>query len=149
MATRRQAAIYARGGHDGSSVADQIAQLRSVAQHMGLEVIDEFIDDADSGLNSRYHRPGLNSLLRTVSSRQIDVVLVWSVDRLGRSVQHLASVLGDIRAAEIDLYLHEQGLDTSTPGGEAMFRMMDVFAEFERGCTHHGSPLAGLRQAAS
>jgi len=148
METSRQAAIYARGGPDGCSITDQIAQLEAVAQRMGLEVVDEFIDDADSGLNSRYHRPGLNSLLRTVSSRQIDIVLVWSVDRLGRSVQHLASVLGDIRAAEIDLYLHQQGLDTSTPGGEAMFRMMDVFAEFERGHTGHAPGRAELRQVA-
>jgi DNA invertase Pin-like site-specific DNA recombinase len=60
------------------------------------------------------------------------VVAAWSVDRLGRSLQDLVGVLSDIRAREVDLYLHQQGLDTATPSGRAMFQMLGVFAEFER-----------------
>ncbi len=60
------------------------------------------------------------------------MVLAWSVDRLGRSLQHLVTFLGDLHAQGVDLYLHQQGVDTTTPGGKALFQMMGVFAEFER-----------------
>ena len=60
------------------------------------------------------------------------MVAAWSVDRLGRSLQDLVAFLGELRAKGVDLYLHVQGLDTSTPGGRAMFQMLGVFAEFER-----------------
>jgi DNA invertase Pin-like site-specific DNA recombinase len=56
----------------------------------------------------------------------------WSVDRLGRSLQHLVTFLGEIHAKGVDLYLHQQGVDTSTPAGKALFQMCGVFAEFER-----------------
>jgi DNA invertase Pin-like site-specific DNA recombinase len=58
--------------------------------------------------------------------------MAWSVDRLGRSLQDLMKFLSEIHALKIDLYLHQQGLDTTTPAGRAMFQMMGVFAEFER-----------------
>jgi DNA invertase Pin-like site-specific DNA recombinase len=58
--------------------------------------------------------------------------MAWSVDRLGRSLQDLVAFLSEIHALKIDLYLHQQGLDTTTPAGKAMFQMMGVFAEFER-----------------
>jgi DNA invertase Pin-like site-specific DNA recombinase len=60
------------------------------------------------------------------------MVAAWSVDRLGRSLQDLIEVLSDLHVKGVDLYLHQQGLDTSTPSGRAMYRMMGVFAEFER-----------------
>jgi len=60
------------------------------------------------------------------------MIAAWSVDRLGRSMQHLVGFLTDLRALGCDLYLHQQALDTSTPSGRAMFQMCGVFAEFER-----------------
>ena len=60
------------------------------------------------------------------------MILAWSVDRLGRSLQHLVGFLDEIHAKGIDLYLHQQGIDTTTPAGKAMFQMAGVFAEFER-----------------
>lgn len=59
-------------------------------------------------------------------------VAAWSVDRLGRSLQDLLAFLGQIHAVGIDLYLHQQGIDTTTPAGKAMFQMCGVFTEFER-----------------
>ena len=55
----------------------------------------------------------------------------WSVDRLGRSLHDLIAFLGELHALGIDLFLHQQGLDTTTPAGKAMFQMLGVFAEFE------------------
>ena len=60
------------------------------------------------------------------------MIMAWSVDRLGRSLRDLVAFLSEIHALRIDLYLHQQGLDTTTPAGKAMFQMMGVFAEFER-----------------
>ena len=64
--------------------------------------------------------------------KEIDVVMAWSVDRLGRSLQHLITLLSDIQSKNVDLYLHQQGIDTTTPSGKMMFQMCGVFAEFER-----------------
>jgi DNA invertase Pin-like site-specific DNA recombinase len=58
--------------------------------------------------------------------------MAWSVDRLGRSLQHLVAFLSELHAVGVDLFLHQQGIDTTTPAGKAMFQMMGVFAEFER-----------------
>ena len=71
-------------------------------------------------------------MLKDATRRQFDVVMAWSVDRLGRSLQDLVAFLGDLHAQGVDLYLHIQGIDTTTPGGKALFQMMGVFAEFER-----------------
>jgi DNA invertase Pin-like site-specific DNA recombinase len=75
----------------------------------------------------------MQRLLRAVVRREIDMVAVWAVDRLGRSLVDLLGFLNELHAKQIDLYLHQQGLDTSTPAGRAMFQMLGVFAEFERG----------------
>ena len=67
-----------------------------------------------------------------MTRRRFDIIMVWSVDRLGRSLQDLVGFLSEIHASRVELYLHVQGLDTTTPAGRAMFQMMGVFAEFER-----------------
>src|SRR5438046_1726969 len=74
------------------------------------------------------------------------MVLAWSVDRLGRSLQDLVGFLSELHALHIDLFLHQQGLDTTTPAGKAMFQMMGVFAEFERSMIQE-RVRAGLRRA--
>ena len=71
-------------------------------------------------------------LCKAATRREIDVVMAWSVDRLGRSLQDLVAFLSDLQASGVDLYLDRQGIDTTTPGGKALFQMMGVFAEFER-----------------
>jgi DNA invertase Pin-like site-specific DNA recombinase len=80
------------------------------------------------------------------AQRKFDLVMVWSVDRLGRSLQDLAAFLSELHALRIDLFLHQQGLDTTTPGGKAMFQMMGVFAEFERSIIQE-RVRAGLKRA--
>ena len=77
-------------------------------------------------------RPGFDALCKGTARRDFDMVAAWSVDRLGRSLQDLVTFLGELHGERVDLYLHQQGLDTSTPAGRAMFQMLGVFAEFER-----------------
>jgi len=77
-----------------------------------------------------------------------DLVAAWSVDRLGRSLQDLLSFLAELHAKRVDLYLHQQGVDTTTPGGKALFQMVGVFAEFERAMIQERVK-AGLARARS
>ena len=91
-----------------------------------------FEDNGISGAKGRDARPGLDALMKGVSRRDFDMVLAWSVDRLGRSLTGLLELLTELHAKHVDLYLHQQGLDTVHPSGKAMFQMMGVFAEFER-----------------
>jgi DNA invertase Pin-like site-specific DNA recombinase len=91
-----------------------------------------FKDQAISGARGQEKRPGLDRLLQAVARREVDLVAAWSVDRLGRSLQDLLGVLGELHAKGCELYLHQQGIDTRTPAGKALFQMMGVFAEFER-----------------
>jgi DNA invertase Pin-like site-specific DNA recombinase len=91
-----------------------------------------YIDEGISGTKGRDKRPGLDSSGRAIARREVDVVAVWSVDRLGRSLQDLTAFVGEVHAKGLDLYLHVQGIDTSTPAGRAMFQMLGVFSEFER-----------------
>lgn len=125
-------AIYARVSTDGQSVNAQLAELREVAERRGWEVVHEFTDKGISGAKGRDQRPALDAMLKAATRREFDMVAAWSVDRLGRSLQHLVTGLSDLQAAGVGLYLHKQGLDTSTPSGRAMFGMLSVFAEFER-----------------
>ena len=104
----------------------------AVAERHGWAVVRTFEDAGISGAKSRDGRPGLVALMKAVARREIDMVAAWSVDRLGRSLTDLLELLREMHSKGVDLFLHQQGLDTSTPGGRAMFQMMGVFAEFER-----------------
>src|SRR5215475_13342867 len=86
--------------------------------------------------------------MMAVARREIDMVAAWSVDRLGRSLTDLLTFLTDLHAKGVDLFLHQQGLDTSTPSGRAMFQMLGVFAEFERAMIRE-RVMAGLARARS
>ncbi len=128
----KRVAIYARVSTNGQSVTNQLRELRQVAKRQGWKVVEEFIDRGVSGAKGRAHRPQFDKLCQAATRREIDLIMSWSVDRLGRSLQHLVTFLGEIHAKGVDLYLHQQGVDTSTPAGKALFQMCGVFAEFER-----------------
>ncbi len=132
--TKRRAALYARvstkNGHQDPS--NQLRELRKAAKRMGWTVAATYVDDGISGTKGREHRPQFRQLCRGVARREFDVVMAWSVDRIGRSLQDLIGFLGELHAKGVDLYLDRQGVDTTTPSGRALFQMMGVFAEFER-----------------
>src|SRR3954454_5753244 len=128
----KRVALYARVSTVGQTVENQIRELEAVGERLDWEVVERYIDQGISGAKGREQRPALDSMLKAVIRGEVDVVAAWSVDRLGRSLQDLVGVLNDIRSREVDLYLHQQGLDTATRSGRAMFQMLGVFAEFER-----------------
>jgi DNA invertase Pin-like site-specific DNA recombinase len=117
---------------DGQTEENQLIELRAVAARNGWTVTREYLDHGISGAKGRDKRPEFDRLLKDAARKEFDMIAAWSVDRLGRSLQHLVSFLGDIQAKSIGLYLHQQGVDTTTPSGKALFQMCGVFAEFER-----------------
>src|SRR4029453_7088853 len=98
----------------------------------GWEIAAEFIDRGISGAKGRKDRPRLDALLKGVARKEFDLVAAWSVDRLGRSLIDLVGLLQELHATGVDRYLHQQGLNTTTPAGRAMFGMLGIFAEYER-----------------
>ncbi len=128
----RRAAFYLRVSTDGQTTENQRLELTKVAERAGWIMAEVYEDAGISGGKGRDKRPAFDRLLKDAARRQFDVVAAWSVDRLGRSLQDLVSFLSDIHGYGIDLYLHQQGIDTTTPGGKAMFQMLGVFSEFER-----------------
>jgi DNA invertase Pin-like site-specific DNA recombinase len=127
-----RAAIYVRVSTDGQTTANQERELRIAAERIGHEIVAVYRDAGISGSKGRDQRPGFDTMQKDAARRRFDVVMAWSVDRLGRSLQDLCGFLSELHSLSIDLFLHQQGIDTTTPAGKAMFQMMGVFAEFER-----------------
>lgn len=129
----KRVALYTRvSTADGQTTENQSRDLHLAAERLGWEIVAHYTDEGISGAKGREKRPGLDALMKGIARREFDMVAAWSVCRLGRSLQHLVTLLGDLNARGVDLYLHVQGLDTSTPSGRALFQMMGVFSELER-----------------
>ena len=128
-------AIYSRCSTHDQNVSNQIIELKNIAERKGLTIVSDFSDEGISGSKGRESRTGFDNLIKGAVKKDFDTILVWSVDRLGRSLQDLVSFLNEIHSVDCDLYIHQSGIDTTTPSGKIMFQMCGVFAEFERGMT--------------
>ena len=147
-ASRKRAVLYLRVSTLDQTTANQDRELRQVAERAGWQIVHVYKDHGISGAKGKDKRPAFDALHKAAARREFDVVMAWSVDRLGRSLQDLVGFLSEIHAAGVDLFLHQQGIDTTTPGGKAMFQMLGVFAEFERSIVQE-RVRAGLRRAVS
>jgi DNA invertase Pin-like site-specific DNA recombinase len=125
---------------------NQERKLQAIAERIGWTVVKVYRDQGVSGAKSRQDRPAFDTLCKDASRRQFDLIAAWSVDRLGRSLQDLIGFLTEIHALGVNLFLHQQGVDTITPAGKALFQMMGVFAEFERAMIQERVK-AGLQRA--
>lgn len=125
-------AIYTRVSTDKQTTANQLAELERWAKNANHTVVKVYEDAGVSGAKGRDKRAGFDHLLKDAVRREFDIIATWSADRLGRSLPHLIEVLQTIRDTGRELYIHTTALDTTTPGGRAMFQMLGVFAEFER-----------------
>lgn len=130
----KRVAIYTRiSTNDGQqTVENQLRDLKLAAERFGWDIVATYTDEGISGAKGRDKRAGLDALMKGIARKEFDMVASWSICRLGRSLQHLVSLLGDLDARGVDLYLHVQALDTSTPSGRAMFQLLGVFSEYER-----------------
>ena len=140
-------AIYARvsTADKNQTVENQLRDLLAVAARQDWEIVATFCDEGISGSKGRDKRPGFDSLLKGVARKDFDLIACFSVCRIGRSLPDLISFLGDIQAKGVDLYVHTQGLDTSTPSGAMMFQMLSVFSIYEKAILRERI-LSGLRR---
>ena len=137
-------AIYARVSTQYQDTGLQLSEVRRYVQDRGWTVYQEYVDIGHSG--AKDSRPELNKLMADAKRRRFDTVLVWKFDRFARSVKHLVNSLHEFRALGIDFVSLTEGIDTSTPLGEAMFSIIGAMAQLERDLIRE-RVTAGLRRA--
>jgi DNA invertase Pin-like site-specific DNA recombinase len=127
-------------------VDNQIVALSKVAAARGWQIVETFSDAGISGAKGRKDRPGLDEMLKQAQRGKFDVVMAWTIDRIGRSLVDLLNTIESLKACGVDLYLDQQAIDTTTPSGKLMLQMTGAFAEFERAMIQ-ARIHAGLRRA--
>ncbi len=140
-------ALYARVSTlAGQDPEMQLRELRDYAERRGWVIADEYVDHGVSG--SRESRPALNELMDGARQRKFDAVLVWKLDRFGRSLRHLVNALADLEGYGVAFISLRDNLDLSTPSGRLMFHIIGAMAQFERSLIQE-RVRAGLRNARS
>lgn len=142
-----KAAIYARvstTNGQANGVEMQVRDLREMAERRGFQMTREYCDAGVSG--TKDSRPALDAMLADAKRGKFDVLLIWKLDRLGRSLAHLVRLLEEFRAWGVELVSFSEGLDFSTATGKLLYQMISAFAEFERDCIRERVK-AGLRNA--
>jgi DNA invertase Pin-like site-specific DNA recombinase len=122
----------------------QLTELREYAGRRGWQIVEEFTDQGASGC--RESRPALNRLMSDACRRRFDAILVWKIDRFGRSLKHLVNALAELAAWGVAFVSLRDNLDLSTPSGRLMFQIIGAMAEFERALIKE-RVRAGLRNA--
>lgn len=125
-------AIYGRVSTLEQNTDNQINFLQEIVTRNGWKLVQVYVDEGVSGTKGRDKRPEFDRLCKDMVRRKFNRILVWDISRLGRSLQHLVEFLNDVHSVNCHLYIHQSGLDTSTPSGRMMFQMVGVFSEFER-----------------
>jgi DNA invertase Pin-like site-specific DNA recombinase len=130
---RNRAAIYLRvSTTDRQTTENQRMALAKVADHRGWSIVQAYEDQGISGAKGRDQRPAFDQMLKDAVRGRFGVLMVWSIDRLGRSVLHVANAMGELDAAGVALYSDQQAIDSTSPFGKAMIQMACVFGEVER-----------------
>ena len=123
------AAIYARVSTNEQTTENQVMELEALAAQRGLTIIQIYEDKGYSGKTDQ--RPAFQSMIKDAVSGRFNVLLCWHIDRLGRSLVDVVNTVQSIQAANVELILQQQSIDTTTPVGKAMLSMCAVFSELE------------------
>jgi len=142
----KRAALYVRVSTDRQTVENQIAKLSEVAAARGWQIVETYNDAGISGAKGRKDRPGLDKMLHDASRRRFDVIMVWAIDRLGRSLVDLLGTIENLEACGVDLFIDQQAIDTTTPAGKLVFQIVGAIGEFERSMIR-SRIMAGLKRA--
>ena len=137
-------ALYARVSRDDLHPENQLEPMREYCQQKGHEIYKEYIDQASG---SKESRPQLDQLMKDCFNKKFQGVIIWKLDRLGRSLQHLVSIVNQWKTYNIDLMCVTQQIDTTTPNGKLLFYLFSAIAEFERDLIIERTR-AGLKRAA-
>ena len=141
----KRIALYARVSTASQNDSMQIDELRSLCDRSGWQIVSEYREKV-SGTKSVDERAALKALLDEARKRRFDKVVVWSVDRLGRNMNHLTSVLQELHDLNINIYAYQQNLDTETTMGRMFWQMMGIFAEMENNLRKERQ-MSGIRKA--
>jgi DNA invertase Pin-like site-specific DNA recombinase len=126
----RRAALYARVSTLDQEPENQLVDLRQYADARGWTV-HEYVDEGVSG--SKERRPALDRLLNDARRRRVDVLICWRLDRLGRNLRHLVTLLDELQALGVSFVSLGEGIDCTTPAGKLQLHILAALAEFERG----------------
>jgi DNA invertase Pin-like site-specific DNA recombinase len=129
---KERAALYARCStlDKGQDPELQLVPLREYCQRRGFTIVGEYVDNGISG--TKDHRPQLDRLLDAARKRQVDTIIVWKLDRFGRSLKQLVNVLEELSSLGIGFISYQDNLDFTTPQGRLTFHIIGAMAEFER-----------------
>jgi len=127
---KKAGAIYARVSTDRQTVDMQIHELKEYVKRRGWNLYREFIDQGYSGSDTK--RPAFQEMMNEAKKRKFDVLLVWKLDRLSRSMKDLVMVLNELGGLGIGFVSYDNNLDTSTPTGKLVFHVIGAVAEFEK-----------------
>src|ERR1700756_2230520 len=128
----KRAALYVRVSTDGQTTENQRRVLTEVAERRGWEITTTYEEAGISGAKGRDKRPGFDAMLKDATRRRFDVLLFWSIDRLGRSTAAVTTALEELDQAGVAIYADKEAMDATTPHGRAMLQMAAVFAKLER-----------------
>lgn len=122
-------AIYCRVSTDDQKADLQLDALRQYAETRGVIIYREYIDHISG---AKVSRPALDEMIEDARRRRFDAVCVWKIDRLGRSVAHLLTILSELQALDVAFVSLQEAIDTGTPAGKMVFTFLGAVAEFER-----------------
>ena len=127
---RKRVSIYCRVSTNDHSCERQLVELREVAENHNWEVVQEYVDTGVSG--AKTSRPQLDAMMKDAFSRKFEMVMTLELSRMGRNTKHLLEIVERLREKTINLYIHNQQIDTSTATGSLFFTIASAFTQFER-----------------
>ena len=142
----KRVAIYARVSTDKQQTSNQVLVLKEIAERSGYNIIQIYEDKGISGSKGREDRPALNQMMKDATHRKFDMVMCWSIDRLGRSISHLIEIMNELNELKIDMFFSQQSIDTTQSSGRMLFSIMGAIGEFEKSLIKE-RVLAGLDRA--
>ena len=128
----KKVCFYVRVSTDKQTTENQINALREVAERSRYEIVKIYSDSGISGSKGREDRPGLQEMMKDAISHKFEIVMCWSIDRLGRSVTHLIEIMNELNELKIDMFFAQQSIDTQTSSGKMIFGIFSSLASFER-----------------
>ena len=131
MTEKKIVALYARVSTDKQAVDMQTSELKKFIKRRGWKLFDTYIDQGFSGKNTK--RPAFNEMINQARERRFDILVVWKLDRLGRSLRDLINTLDDLSSFGVDFISYkDQQIDTTTASGRLLFAVVASVAEFEK-----------------
>lgn len=127
-----KAVLYTRVSTSKQTTENQTRELREVCLRNNWSIVAELADTGISGSKGRTERPAFDQLHKMISRKEADIVVCWSIDRLGRSITDLVNLMTEIEAKGMNFYSHLQAIDSRTPAGKLSFAIFSAIAEFER-----------------